>query len=333
MVRQLASERPAEWKRISKLCGNKRPLMLGKIMFALAIVAMVLALVLWVLSAPQTIPANSLGRHALDLANGKTMFEADGCVSCHTIPNEADKQRLGGGLALHSPFGTFYVPNISPDPQDGIGSWSEAQFVTAMIKGTSPDGQHYYPAFPYTSYRRMTTDDLRDLFAHIKTLPPVKGKVRGHDLPFPFSIRRGVGLWKLLFLDGKMFAPDPTKSEAWNRGAYLANGPSHCAECHSPRTVFGAIVPSQRFAGGPNPDGKGFIPNITQLGLKDWSEKDIGYLLQTGQTPDGDFVGSSMTDVVSNMAQLTPEDRAAIATYIKSLAPIQGPKPPSKPSN
>lgn len=308
--------------------------MLRKIMLALAIVAVVSALGLWVLSAPQAILENTLRQHTLDLVNGKTIFEAGGCVSCHAIPNQADKQRLGGGLALHSPFGTFYVPNISPDPHDGIGSWTEAQFVTAMINGTSPDGRHYYPAFPYTSYQRMKTDDLRDLFAHIKTLPPVKGKVRGHDLPFPFSIRRGIGLWKLLFLDGKMFAPDPTKSEAWNRGAYLANGPSHCAECHSPRTVFGAIVPSQRFAGGPNPDGKGFIPNITQLGLKDWSEKDIGYLLQTGQTPDGDFVGSSMTDVVSNMAQLTPEDRAAIATYIKSLAPIQGPKkPPSKPSN
>jgi mono/diheme cytochrome c family protein len=307
--------------------------MLRKILLALAMVAMVAALVLWVLSASQTIPANTLRQHTLDFANGKTMFEAGGCVSCHAIPNEADKQQLGGGLALHSPFGTFYVPNISPDAQDGIGSWTEAQFVTAMIKGTSPDGQHYYPAFPYTSYRRMKTDDLRDLFAHIKTLPPVKGKVRGHDLPLPFSIRRGVGLWKLLFLDGKMFEPDPTKSIAWNRGAYLVNGPSHCAECHSSRNVFGAIVLSQRFAGGPNPDGKGFIPNITQLGLKDWSEKDIAYLLQTGQTPDGDFVGSSMTDVVSNMAQLTPEDRAAIATYIKSLAPIQGPKPPSKPSN
>src|SRR5262249_30843885 len=250
------------------------------------------ALGLWVLSAPQAILENTLRQHTLDLVNGKTIFEAGGCVSCHAIPNQADKQRLGGGLALHSPFGTFYVPNISPDPPDGIWSVTESRFVTAMIKGTSPDGQHYYPAFPYTSYRRMKTDDLRDLFAHIKTLSPVKGKVRGHDLPFPFSIRRGVGLWKLLFLDGKTFEPNPTKGEVWNRGAYLVNGPSHCAECHSSRNVFGAIVASQRFAGGPNPDGKGFIPNITQLGLKDWSEKDIAYLLQTRQTPHGALAGS-----------------------------------------
>jgi len=307
--------------------------MLRKIMLALTIIAFLSALVLWVLSAPQIIPASALGQHAVDRANGKTMFEAGGCVSCHAIPNETDKQRLGGGLALHSPFGTFYVPNISPDPQDGIGSWTEAQFVTAMIKGTSPNGQHYYPAFPYTSYQRMKIDDLRDLFAHIKTLPAVQGKVRGHDVAFPFNIRQGVGIWKLLFLDGKMLEPDPSKNTAWNRGAYLVNGPSHCAECHSPRNGLGAIVPSQRFAGGPNPEGKGFIPNITQLALKDWSEKDIAYLLQIGQTPDGDFVGSSMTDVVRNAALLSPDDRAAIATYIKSLPPIQGPRPPSKPSN
>ena len=304
--------------------------MTRKVVLALAVLAILSAATLWILTVPQTVPASALGQHTADLANGKTIFAAGGCVSCHAIPKDVDKQRLGGGLALQSPFGTFYVPNISPDPRDGIGSWTEAQFMTAMIKGTSPDDQHYYPAFPYTSYQRMKTDDLRDLFAHIKTLPSVQGKVRGHDLPFPFTIRRGVGLWKLFFLDGRMFEPDPTKSAAWNRGAYLVNGPSHCAECHSPRNVLGAIVPSQRFTGGPNPDGKGFIPNITQLSLKDWSENDIAYMLQIGQTPAGDFVGSSMTDVVSNTAQLSPDDRGSIATYIKSLPPVEGQKPPAK---
>jgi mono/diheme cytochrome c family protein len=303
------------------------------IALALAVLAALAAATFWILTVPQTIPASALGQHTVDPANGKTMFEAGGCVSCHAIPNDPDKQRLGGGLPLHSPFGTFYVPNISPDVHDGIGSWTEAQFVTAMTKGTSPDGQHYYPAFPYTSYQRMKVDDLRDLFAHIKTLPPVQGRVRAHDLPFPFTIRRGLGLWKLLFLDGRQFEPDPTKSATWNRGAYLVNGPCHCAECHSPRNVLGAIVPSQRFAGGPNPDGKGFVPNITQLALKDWSEKDIAYMLQIGQTPDGDFVGSSMADVVGNTAQLPPDDRSAIATYIKSLPPVQGPRPPNKVPN
>jgi mono/diheme cytochrome c family protein len=300
------------------------------ILLALAALA-VAAAALWVLSAPQTVDPSTLGPHTVDAANGRTMFEAGGCASCHAIPGEPDRQRLGGGLALHSPFGTFYVPNISPDPRDGIGSWTEAQFVAALTKGTSPDLQHYYPALPYTSYQRMLIADVRDLFTHIKTLPPVQGRVRGHDLPFPLTIRRGIGLWKLLFLDGMPFRPDPTKDAKWNRGAYLVNGPGHCAECHSPRNVFGAIISSQRFAGGPNPEGRGFIPNITQLALKDWSEKDIAFMLQTGQTPDGDFVGSSMADVVRNTAQLSAEDRAAIATYIKWLPPVEGPKPPSTP--
>jgi mono/diheme cytochrome c family protein len=301
--------------------------------FVLALAVLALgAAALWKLTAPRAIPPGVLGAHTVDLANGREMFAAGGCADCHAVPGSVDKQRLGGGLALHSPFGTFYVPNVSPDPRDGIGSWTEAQFVTALTRGTSPDGQHYYPAFPYTSYQRMQIADVRDLFAHIKTLPPVEGKVRGHDLPFPFSIRRGVGVWKLLFLDGRTFAPDATKDARWNRGAYLVNGPGHCAECHSPRNVFGAIVASQRFAGGPNPEGKGFIPNITQRELKDWSEKDIAFLLQTGQTPDGDSVGSSMADVVRHTAELTEEDRAAIAAYIKSLPPVEGPKRPSTPA-
>jgi mono/diheme cytochrome c family protein len=304
--------------------------MLRKVLIAMGLLAVLGGATLAFLSRPEQVPQSALGAHTPDLANGKLMFEVGGCSSCHAIPGETDKQRLGGGLALHSPFGTFYVPNISPDRQDGIGSWTEAQFVTALSKGTSPDGQHYYPAFPYPSYQHMKLADLRDLFAYLKTLPPVEGRVRGHDLLFPFTIRRGLGLWKQLFLDGKPFEPEPNKSSQWNRGAYLVNGPGHCGECHSPRNILGAVVRSLRFAGGPNPEGQGFIPNITQFALKDWSDQDIALLLAIGQTPDGDFVGGSMSEVVRNMAQIPPEDRAAIAIYVKSLPPVEGPKPPKK---
>jgi mono/diheme cytochrome c family protein len=155
--------------------------------------------------------------------------------------------------------------------------------------------------------------------------------VPGHDLPFPFNIRRATGLWKLLFLDSGPFQPDPSKPAEWNRGAYLVNGPGHCAECHSPRNALGGIVASQRFAGGPNPVGEGWIPNITQKSLGDYSEKDIAYLLETGTLPDGDSVGGQMAEVVRTTAQLSPQDRAAIATYIKALPPVEGPKPPEKP--
>jgi mono/diheme cytochrome c family protein len=276
------------------------------------------------------VPASVLGPHTPNPANGREMFYAGGCAACHATPGQDDKTRLGGGLALKSPFGTFYVPNISPDPADGIGTWSEAGFVTAVMKGTSPDGRHYFPAFPYTSYQRMRVEDIRDLFSHLKTLAPVQGRVRDHDVPFPFNIRRLVGGWKLLFLDGKPFEPDASKSPAWNRGAYLVSGPGHCAECHSPRNALGGIVASQRFAGGPNPEGEGWVPNITQQALGDYSADDIENLLETGRTPDGDAVGGSMIPVIRNTAQLAPEDRAAMAAYIKSLPPVQGPKQPEK---
>jgi mono/diheme cytochrome c family protein len=294
-------------------------------LFLLAIAAVFVGvIVFWLVTIPATVSASALGPHTPNLDNGKTMFNAGGCASCHAVPKQDDRTRLGGGLALHSPFGTFHVPNISSDQKDGIGAWTEAQFVTAMVKGTSPGGEHYYPAFPYTSYQRIALNDLRDLFAYLKTLPAVAGRVRDHELPFPFNIRRLLGGWKFLFLDGKPFTPDSSQSAQWNRGAYLVNGPGHCAECHSPRNALGGIEAGKRFSGGPNPEGKGFIPNITQARLKSWSVSDIASVLSDGLTPEGDSVGGSMTPVIKNTSQLSKEDREAMATYIKSLAPVEG---------
>jgi mono/diheme cytochrome c family protein len=285
----------------------------------------------WWLTIPAVVAANALPAYQPDLANGLTTFNAGGCSSCHAVPNQPDRLRLGGGLAIPSPFGTFYVPNISPDPDDGIGRWSEADFVTALQKGTSPAGQHYFPALPYTTYQHARVEDIRDLFAYLKTLAPVAGKVRDHEVPFPFNIRRNIGVWKWLFMDGKPFAPDATQPVPWNRGAYLVNSLGHCAECHSPRNFLGGIIGSQRFAGGPDPEGEGWVPNITQKGLADWSAKDIAYFLETGQMPEGDSAGGSMARVIKNTSQLSPQDRAAIADYIKSLAPVDGPpRPPKK---
>ncbi len=292
--------------------------------------AVVGAGVFWLVTIPATVPASALGTHTSNAANGKEMFYAGGCASCHATPGQDDRLKLGGGLGLKSPFGTFYAPNISPDPNDGIGNWSEADFVTAMQKGTSPDGRHYFPAFPYTSYQRMRIEDMRDLFAHIKTLPAVQGKVRDHDLPFPFNVRRTLGGWKFLFLDGRPFQPDPSRSAQWNRGAYLVNGPGHCAECHSPRNPLGGIVARQRFAGGPNPEGEGWVPNITQQALGDYSAEDIALLLETGRSPDGEALGGAMIPVIRNTSQLSEESRAAMAAYVKALPPVEGPKKPEK---
>lgn len=302
--------------------------MLRRLGVALGVLAAGGLAVFWFLTRPQTISADALPPHRPDLENGRTLFLAGGCASCHAVPNQPDRTRLGGGLALKSPFGTFHVPNISADAKDGIGGWSAAQFLTALLRGTSPAGKHYYPAFPYTSYQRIGSDDALDLFAFLKTLPAVKGKVRRHQLPFPFNLRRGIGLWKLRYLDRQPFRPDPARSAEWNRGAYLVNGPAHCAECHSPRDRAGGIIAARRFTGGPNPEGgEGSVPNITQAGLGRWSVADIAELLASGRTRDGDTVGGIMMAVVRETAQLPPADRHAIATYIKSLPPVDGEKP------
>ena len=300
-----------------------------RLLLVIAVLAVAAGIVFWLATIPARTDASSLSAYSPNLDNGRTMFLAGGCASCHA-PNQEDRTRLAGGVALKSPFGTFYSPNISPDPTDGIGAWSEADFVTAMRKGTSPEGKHYYPAFPYASYQRMKEGDVRDLFAYLKTLPAVQGRARDHDLPLPFRLRRVVGVWKLPFLDGKEFTPDPARSQQWNRGAYLVNGPGHCAECHSPRNPLGGIIASQRFAGGPDPEGSGGqIPNITQAGIGNYSEQDIARVLETGEMPDGDSVGGRMRAVVRNTSELAAEDRAAMAGYVKSLAPVQGPKPRS----
>jgi mono/diheme cytochrome c family protein len=301
--------------------------MLRKLLIFVVVAGVIGLFVFWGLTIPATVPASALPQRSPNLENGQTMFYAGGCTSCHATPGQDDKTKLGGGHALKSPFGTFYAPNISPDRNDGIGKWSEADFVTAMVKGTSPDGAHLYPAFPYTSYQRMRLDDIRDLFAHIKTLPAVQGKAKPHELPFPFNIRRTLGVWKFLFLDGKPFQPDASKDPAWNRGAYLVNGPGHCAECHSPRNFMGGIIESQRFAGGPEAVGDGFVPNITPKSLS-LSQENLVKLLETGETPDGDTIGGEMAKVTVNTGKLSAADREAMATYVRSLPPVEGPKRP-----
>ena len=303
-----------------------------KRLFLLAVLAAVAGLgIFWWLTIPAVVAASSLPAYTPNLANGLTAFNAGGCSSCHAVPNQPDRLKLGGGLPIPSPFGTFNVPNISPDPSDGIGRWSEADFVTAVLKGTSPSGFHYFPAFPYASYEHAKVEDVRDLFAYLKTLAPVAGKTRDHDVPFPFNIRRNVGLWKFIFTDGKPFTPDASKSAQWNRGAYLVNSLGHCAECHSPRNFLGGIIDAQRFAGGPNPEGEGWVPNITQKRMSDWSAKDFAYFLESGMTPEGDTAGGSMARVIRNTSQLSPEDRTAMAEYLKSLPPVEGPPRPKKP--
>ena len=298
-------------------------------LWILALIAVALA-AFWWLTAPNTLAADDLPQHEADLANGEILFHAGGCASCHAAPGAKGDARktLSGGVELKTPFGTFRAPNISPHPDAGIGGWSTLDFINAMARGVSPNGSHYYPSFPYASYQRMPVTDLIDLKAYLDTLPQAANPSPGHDLPLPFRLRRGLGLWKLLYLDGQEFRPAPHQSAEHNRGAYLVNGPGHCGECHTPRTLLGGMDHTRWLAGGPSPEGKGKIPNITahEDGIAAWTKKDIVYALETGFTPEFDSLGSTMAAVQENMAALPATDREAIATYLKAVPPR-----PSKP--
>lgn len=278
------------------------------------------------LTMPQRLPEAEIA--ALpegDAGRGETLFWAGGCVSCHAAAQAGGEERfrLGGGQALTTDFGTFVAPNISPHPKDGIGDWSPGDFANAMLRGVAPDGRHYYPAFPYGSYARMPPADVADLWAFLQTLPAVEGVAADHDLAFPYSLRRGVGLWKRAFLsDAPVVAVDEADA-ALRRGRYLVEGPGHCGECHTPRNVAGALRTDRWLAGAPNPEGRGRIPNITggEGGIAGWSAGDIAYYFETGFTPDFDTVGGSMAAVQRNLAMLVPDDRAAIAAYLKAAPP------------
>ena len=303
--------------------------MLLRLVVVVLVLAVLGAAAGFILTMPRGLAAGDLPDRQADLKNGEYMFWAGGCESCHAAPGAKgeDQLKLAGGVALDTPFGKFYAPNISPDKEHGIGGWSTLAFVNAMKFGVAPDGSHLYPAFPYASYQRMTLADLIDLKAFLDTLPPVAASAPDHELSFPFNIRRGLGLWQLLYVDGESFVPDPKASAALNRGAYLVTGPGHCGECHSPRNEIGGIVAGRALSGGPAPEGKGTIPNITPdpvTGIGGWSEDDLVTMFETGFTPEFDSVGGSMTAVQQNLARLSHDDLVAIAQYLKSLPPIVG---------
>ena len=284
----------------------------------------------WVVSAPR--PAFSqadAGRFDRpgDAERGRLVFAAADCGSCHASPDQSDTLRLGGGMALDSPFGVFHATNISPDPKDGIGRWRTVDLANALVSGVTPDGKHLYPSMPYTAYNHMSDDDIVDLMAFLRSLAPVAGKAPPHELRFPFSIRRAMGLWKAAFFKIERFEPVPGRSAEWNRGRYLAEALGHCAECHSTRGLFGTVSEKASYAGGPDPGNVGFIPNVTPGAIGSWSLEDIVTTLTTGLTPRLQYVGSSMVSVVDNLRLLPDADRRALAVYLKSLPAKPTPSP------
>ena len=263
------------------------------------------------------------------VARGEAVLRAAGGCSCHTnLPGEGDGAPwLAGGRALATPFGTFYSTNITPDRETGIGAWSDADFLRAMTEGLAPDGSNYFPVFPYPDFARMTRRDLLDLKAFLFSLPAVRRPGRASDAWPPFRWRAIVTVWKLLNFRPQPFEPDPKRSSSWNRGAYLVNGPGHCGECHTPRTLTGGLDRSLWLAGSAEgPEGE-LAPNLTpdrRTGIGDWSAVDVTWYLETGIKPDGDDSQGLMAEVIEHgFARLPAADRAAIAAYLLDLPPIE----------
>jgi mono/diheme cytochrome c family protein len=292
---------------------------LGALLFLVAIAGLAWLFLPWRGAAPEI---DRVG----DATRGQYVLSMAGCIACHTDEKNGGAF-LAGGRALQTEFGTFYSSNITPDSEAGIGGWSTGAFVRALQQGLTPGGQHYYPAFPYPSYTRMTEQDLVDLKAYLDTVEPVGQQVPSHDLGFPFNIRPILAGWKLLFFDDAPFMPDASRSEAWNRGAYLVQGPAHCGECHTPRNALGGPDHSRFLAGNPvGAEGKP-VPNITphEDGIGDWSATDIAFALESGLKPDYDSFGGGMGEVVKDStSRLTEADRNAIADYLLSLPPVAG---------
>jgi mono/diheme cytochrome c family protein len=279
-------------------------------------------------AAAALVVAATLAARAADdgaVARGAYLFATADCVSCHTDAKNKGAP-LAGGRALATPFGTFYGPNITPDPATGIGKWSEADFQRALRLGERRDGAYLYPVFPYPSFTGMTDQDIADLYAFLRTQKPVMQRNKPHDVRFPFGFRPLLRFWRTLYFTPGPLVPVPGRSAEWNRGRYLVEAVAHCEECHTPRNFLGALDRDHAFAGNPEgPDGQK-APDITPdmaSGIGKWSLGDIIEVLATGTTPDGDSVGSGMAEVVDGTAKLSDADRRAIAVYIKALPPLR----------
>lgn len=278
----------------------------------------------WLTGPDRLDPAHYAGLSS-NRAAGEAVFIAAGCASCHVAPGtvpDPEAPVLAGGQAFVTAFGTFHAPNISSDPAAGVGNWTDADLLNAIMRGVSPGGAHHYPAFPYDAYAKAEPQEMVDLVAYLRTLPADATPSLPHDIGFPFSIRRAVGLWKLLFRSDDWVMTEATSPEI-ARGRQLVEALGHCGECHTPRNALGGLDRSRWLAGAANPGGTGRIPGISPEILT-WSSEEIAYYLETGFTPDFDTAGGEMAAVIRNStARLTAGDRAAIAAYLKALPPLR----------
>jgi mono/diheme cytochrome c family protein len=273
---------------------------------------------------PSPIRVNQMPADPGVAKRGEYLVLAANCIECHTPSGQA---AYSGGVAVPTPFGSYYSRNITPDATFGIGAWSDQDFLRALRDGVSPAGDLYFPAFPYTAFSQMTDRDILDIKSYLFTRQAVARPNRPTEVGFPFDWRAVIGVWRALYFNRGPIRADPSRSAEWNRGRYLAEAVVHCGECHTPRDWLGGREDDRRYAGFQLEGSDGFkAPNITTdpaAGIGKWSNRDITAFLKTGITPDGDVVGSRMHEVIQGTAHLTDADRAAIATYLKSVPPLR----------
>ena len=271
------------------------------------------ALIYFFVTNPQKVEIDTIYFSEADSDRGAYIFLAVGCSDCHVAEGETEKTQLSGGQKFKTDFGVFIAPNISNSREHGIGGWKFEDFYQAIKFGQSPEGQHYFPAFPYVAYSKIRDQDIADLWAFWKTLPSIETPNLEHEIQFPFNIRRNIGIWKALYMP-KNFV-DPID----DRATYLVEALSHCAECHTPRSVIGGLNRSKWMRGAANPSGQGFIPSIHPSDLG-WSEAEVIEYLSSGFKPDFDVASGKMITVIENTSKLSLSDRTLIADYLMRIS-------------